>query len=117
MKRKNSPRAISRLILIIVYLSLALAGLIGTWYFNFQFFAIDSDLSYFEAWFANPASASAAVDIIVVAVMGSFFILVEGWRLKIRWTWILIPLSFVIALAFTFPLFLAIREMRLPRSN
>jgi hypothetical protein len=102
-----------KVILISTYVLLSIVGLIGTWYFNFQFMASDSDLSYLEAWFANPASSSAAVDIIVVALMGSIFIFVEGWRLQIQWTWILIPLSFVIALAFTFPLFLAIREIKL----
>ena len=101
--------------LISIYLVLAVAGLVGTWYFNFEFFALNTEQSYLEAWFANPASSSAAVDIIVVALMGSVFMLVEGWRMKLRWTWILIPLSFLIALAFTFPLFLAIREVGLTK--
>lgn len=102
-----------RLVLVGAYFLLASIGLIGTWYFNLQFFDQESELSYLEAWFANPASSSAAVDIIVVAIMGSVFMAVEGWRLRIWWTWILIPLSFAIALAFTFPLFLALREIRL----
>ena len=101
--------------LISIYLVLAVVGLVGTWYFNFEFFALNTEQSYLEAWFANPASSSAAVDIIVVALMGSVFMLVEGWRTKLQWTWILIPLSFLIALAFTFPLFLAIREIRLAK--
>lgn len=106
-----------RVTLVAVYLLLAVLGLIGTWYFNFEFFAQDSELSYLEAWFANPASSSAAVDIIVVAVMGSVFMAVEGWRMRMWWSWLLIPLSFAIALAFTFPLFLALREMRLARAE
>nr|QOV09040.1 hypothetical protein HULAa3G5_00026 [uncultured Micrococcales bacterium] len=113
MENRNTKIAVSKLILISIYLVLALIGLVGTWYFNFEFFALNTDVSYLEAWFANPASSSAAVDIIVVALMGSVFMLVEGWRMKLQWVWILIPLSFFIALAFTFPLFLAIREIRL----
>lgn len=113
MENRNTKIAVSKLVQISIYLVLALIGLIGTWYFNFEFFALSTDVSYLEAWFANPASSSAAVDIIVVALMGSVFMLVEGWRLKFQWVWILIPLSFFIALAFTFPLFLAIREIRL----
>lgn len=104
---------IGRIVLVIVYLLIAIVGLVGTWYFNFEFMAQESELSYLEAWFVNPASSSAAVDIIVVAVMASIFIAVEGWRLRIWWSWVLIPLSFAIALAFTFPLFLALREVRL----
>lgn len=102
-----------RLVLVGAYFLLAIMGLIGTWYFNLQFFDQESELSYLEAWFANPASSSAAVDIIVVAIMGSVFMAVEGWRLRMWWSWFLIPLSFAIALAFTFPLFLALREIRL----
>lgn len=113
MENRNTKIAVSKLVLISIYLVLALIGLIGTWYFNFEFFALNTDVSYLEAWFANPASSSAAVDIIMVALMGSIFMLVEGWRMKLQWVWILIPLSFFIALAFTFPLFLAIREIRL----
>lgn len=105
--------SLARIILVIVYGLLSIVGLVGTWYFNLQFFALESELSYLEAWFANPASSSAAVDIIVIAVMASVFIGAEGWRLRIRWTWILIPLSFLVAVAFTFPLFLAVREVRL----
>lgn len=113
MENRNTKIAVSKIVLISIYLVLALIGLVGTWYFNFEFFALNTDVSYLEAWFANPASSSAAVDIIVVALMGSVFMLVEGWRMKLQWVWILIPLSFFIALAFTFPLFLAIREIRL----
>lgn len=102
-----------RIALVVVYFMLSIIGLIGTWYFNLLFFQTNSDLSYLEAWFVNPASSSAAVDIIVVAVMASVFMLVEGWRLRIRWTWGLVPLSFIIALAFTFPFFLAVREIRI----
>ena len=102
-----------RVILIIVYTLLAIVGVIGTWYFNLLFIAQDSELSYLEAWFVNPASSSAAVDIIVIAVMASVFMAVEGCRLRIWWTWVLIPLSFLIAVAFTFPLFLAVREVRM----
>ena len=115
MEKLNKRISPSKVLIISIYLVLAVAGLVGTWYFNFEFFALNTEQSYLEAWFANPASSSAAVDIIVVALMGSVFMLVEGWRMKLRWTWILIPLSFLIALAFTFPLFLAIREVGLTK--
>jgi hypothetical protein len=105
--------SLARMILVIVYGILSIAGLVGTWYFNLQFFDQESEMSYLEAWFANPASSSAAVDIIVIAVMASVFMAVEGWRLRLWWTWILIPLSFLVAVAFTFPLFLAVREVRI----
>lgn len=115
MENQNKRISPLKVGLISIYWVLAAVGLVGTWYFNFEFFALNTEQSYLEAWFSNPASSSAAVDIIVVALMGSVFMLVEGWRLKLQWTWILVPLSFLIALAFTFPIFLAIREIRLTK--
>ncbi|WP_454853529.1 DUF2834 domain-containing protein [Promicromonospora soli] len=105
-----------RLVLGVAWLGLSLAGLVGTWAFNLAFMADPQGLGYLEGWFANPASSSAAVDIIVVALAACLFMLVEGVRLGwARWVWILVPLSFAIAIAFTFPLFLGIRELALRR--
>lgn len=97
------------------YLVLAVIGLAGTWYFNLQYAPGPGGASYLEAWFANSASSSAAVDVIVAAVAASVFYLREGHRLGMRWAWLLVPATFVGALAFTLPLFLALRERALAR--
>ncbi|KAB1654304.1 DUF2834 domain-containing protein [Pseudoclavibacter chungangensis] len=103
-------------VLAIVYAVLAIVGAIGTWAYNIAFISSMPDIGYLDGWFANPASSSAAVDIIVVAIVVSIFMLVEGHRLGwSRWAWILVVLSFAIAVAFTFPLFLALRELALRR--
>lgn len=94
-----------------VYGVLAVAGLVGTWWFNLRF----TGDSYLGAWFANPASSSAAVDVIVAAVVACLFYVREGARLGLRWTLLLVPATFAVALAFTLPLFLAVRELRLSR--
>ncbi|MBZ4487271.1 DUF2834 domain-containing protein [Microbacterium sp. cx-55] len=94
--------------MIVLYLAIAGVGVIGTWYFNLTSFATGED--YFAAWFATAASSSAATDVLVVAVASCVFFVVEGRRLGMRNTWALIPLTFLIALAFTFPLFLAWRH-------
>ncbi len=94
---------------ITAYLVLAAAGAAGTWYFNLRYDGAD----YLGAWFANPASSSAAVDVIVTAVVACLFYVREGLRLRLRWTLVLVPLTFAVALAFTLPLFLAVRERRL----
>lgn len=101
--------------MIALYLALAAAGLIGTWYFNVTSFVNDED--YLAAWFASAASSSAAVDVLLVAVAACVFFVAEGRRLGMRHTWVLIPLTFVIALAFTFPLFVAWREHTRTRSG
>jgi SNF family Na+-dependent transporter len=107
-------RTTTGLVLTGVYLFLATAGLVGTWYFNLVFIGSNSTMSYVEAWFANPASSSAAVDVAVTAVAANVFFVREGIRLGFgKWSWVLIPLTYLLALAFTFPLFLALRELRL----
>ena len=100
---------------VTIYLLLAVCGLIGTWYFNLRFHARDGQ-GYLDAWFANAASSSAAMDVIITAVAACVFYVVEGRRLGLRWTWLLVPATFLLALAFTFPLFLALRERALQRA-
>ncbi len=100
--------------MIVVYLVLAVVGGAGTWWFNVQ----PMDQPYLSGWFANPASSSAAVDVIVVALVACVFLVAESRRLGMnRATWVLLPLTFAIAVAFTFPLFLALRELHLRRSD
>ena len=111
-----SVAAPGRLALAVVWFALSAAGLVGTWAFNIAFFADPGGLSYLGGWFANAASSSAAVDVIVVALAACVFMVAEGARLGwIRWVWVLVPLSFAIAIAFTFPLFLGLRELALRR--
>lgn len=116
MSRSARTPVRGRRVLAVAWFALSLAGLVGTWAFNVAFMADPQGLGYLEGWFANPASSSAAVDVIVVAVAACLFILVEGVRLGwARWAWVLVPLSFAVAVAFTFPLFLGIRELALYR--
>lgn len=100
--------------MIVVYALLAVVGATGTWFFNLR--SIGAGDPYLADWFANPASSSAAVDVIVVALVVCLFLLVEARRLGMsRWTWLLVPLTFAVAVAFTFPAFLAWREWHLRR--
>jgi hypothetical protein len=99
----------------LLYGLIAVCGLVGTWYFNVASFSAGE--SYLGGWFASAASSSAAIDVLVVAVAACVFFVLEGRRLGMRHTWVLIPLTLVVALAFTFPLFLAWRERTLTRSR
>jgi hypothetical protein len=95
-----------------VYLSRAAIGLIGTAYFNIKGFTEPSD-SFLAAWFANSAVISLSIDLLVVASAASIFIILEGRRLGMRWYWLYVAASFITAVAFTFALFLAMRERKL----
>lgn len=102
--------------MVVVHALLALVGVGGTWWFNLQ--SMQSEQGYLEGWFANPASSSAAVDVIVVAVVVCLFVVAESRRLGMsRWTWLLLPLTSTVAVAFTFPVFLAWRQVHLRRAD
>ena len=94
----------------IAYGVLAVVGLVGTWYFNLTY---TGEASYLAAWFANAASSSAAVDLLVAFAAGSIFMITEGRRLGMRAPWLYVVFGAVIAFAFTFPLFLLLRERAL----
>ena len=96
----------------VVYLVLAVAGLIGTWAFNLM--AITQAVDFIgDLLNSGPAVSSISVDLLVVAIAGCVFIVVEARRLGMRFGWLYVVLAGVTALAFTFPLFLAMRERRL----
>lgn len=112
--RTREPLPARTLAVVLAYAVLSVAGLLGTWYFNLAYRGTDG--TYLEAWFANPASSSAAVDVIVAALAACLFYAVEGRRLGWRRRWLLfVPLTFVVALAFALPLFLLLRELHLAR--
>jgi hypothetical protein len=95
-----------------VYLAVALIGLIGTAWFNIAGM-VNPGPSLFSAWFANPATTSLSIDLLATASGASIFIVIEGRRLGMRLWWLYIAVSFVTAVGFAFPLFLAMRERRL----
>ncbi len=94
----------------IAYGVAAAVGLVGTWYFNLTY---DGEVSYLAAWFANSASSSAAVDLLVAFAAGSIFMVIEGRRLGMRAPWLYVVFGVILAFAFTFPLFLLMRERAL----
>lgn len=95
--------------LAITWLVLSIVGLVGTWTFNAL--AIIQMRDYIGDWVnSGPAVSSLTVDLLVVAVAGCILIVVESRRLGMRFAWLYIVLSGITAFAFTFPLFLAMRE-------
>ena len=98
--------------LAITWLILAIVGLLGTWTFNTL--AIVQMRDFIGDWVGSgPAVSSLTVDLALVAVAGCILIVVESRRLGMKRAWLYIVLSGLTAFAFTFPLFLAMRERRL----
>ena len=98
----------------IVFGLLAILGLVLPWTFNLQFMAAGgSPLGFLQAGFANPAVSSVTVDILIATGAFLIWMIVESRRLGMRNWWIYIVLTFAVAVAFAFPLFLLMRERRL----
>ena len=98
--------------LAFVYLGLSIAGLVGTWWFNAL--AIVQMSNFIGDWVGSgPAVSSLTVDLLVVAAAGSVLIIVEARRLGMKGGWAYVVFSGLTAFAFTFPLFLAMRERHL----
>ncbi|CAB4553373.1 unannotated protein [freshwater metagenome] len=96
--------------LVATYGVLAVVGLVTTAYFNRQ--PLPEGTSYLEGWFANNASTSAAIDLIVMFVAASIFMVGDARRSHVRWPWLYVVFAIPLAIAFTFPLYLAIRSAR-----
>ena len=103
-----------------IYLILALIGLCATWYFNIQFYlnAEDTSIGNFiaETNLSFPAKSISA-DISVVVLTFLIWMVYESRKLKIKHCWIIIPLTFLVAIAFSFPLFLYMLANRLEKVN
>ncbi|THG33366.1 DUF2834 domain-containing protein [Naasia lichenicola] len=96
----------------VVFLVLSIIGLVGTWSFNAL--AIVQMRDFVGDWVnSGPSVSSLTVDLLVAAVAGSAFIVLEARRLGMRHAWLYIVLSGVTAFACMFPLFLAMRQRRI----
>ena len=96
----------------IIFFVLSIVGLVSTAAFNVQ--AVIEGRDFLGDWFGSgPAVNSLGIDLFVVAIAGCVLIVLESRRLGIRFAWLYIIASGVTAIAFTFPLFLCVRERRL----
>lgn len=104
----------------ITYLALAIVGIAFTWYYNILFYSTTEDtaITNFIALTQTSFPAKSIVaDISVVAMTFLIWMFYEARKLKMKYWWILIPLTFLIAIAFTFPLFLFFREQKIRKNK
>lgn len=94
-----------------VYFSLAIVGFVTAMVFNGL--AVMNGEDYSAAWFGSAVDWVLSADLSVVAIASVVLIFAEGNRLGMKRVWIYVALSAFTAMAFTFPLFLAMRERRL----
>jgi len=100
----------------IFYLICSVAGVIFTMYFNFQFIIEHGGFSvvtFITENYVNNGSASITNDFIVVGLVFLVWSFQEARRLKLRKWWLFFLLTWTVALAFTMPLFMLVRERRI----
>lgn len=101
-----------------LYLVLSIIGLVYTMYYNVQYFATAPDAS-FSNFFRDAAhnfpGKSLVADLRIVVMVFFVFYIPDAIKLKIRFWWILVPLTYVLAIAFTFPMYLYLRERKIEK--
>ncbi len=110
MKRKSS-------LISYVYLFISFLGAFFTIFSNIQFVKLYGpgfDIKYFITLATtNPASQSLTFDLLFLASAVFLWMIVEKRRLDINHFWIVVLGTFTIAIAFSAPLFLFLRERRI----
>lgn len=105
----------------ILYLVLAVAGLVLPWYYNLQYLEQSGgsfNIGDFMASAATtPAAQSLSWDLAIACIAGLSWIYFEAKRLGMRFFWLYIVLAFSVAYAFAFPLFLFMRQGKLESMN
>jgi hypothetical protein len=109
----------SRTILCGVYSVVAVIALVACWRQNLLFASdrgigvAEAFVQFWPALFANHATTSISIDMLVFALAASTWMVIEGRRLAIPLAWAYVVLGIFVAISFTFPLFLVARERRL----
>ena len=101
-----------------LFLMLSILGVCYTWYYNIQWFQNVNDptfINFFNDAQANFAGKSFGADLSVVVLTFFVWFIPDARKLKIKAWWVIIPLTFLIAVAFSFPFYLYLRERTLEK--
>jgi hypothetical protein len=99
-----------------LYGALAVVALFATWSNNIAFFMQPDNgglWGFIRGGYANPAAASLSNDLFLLGAACAVFMFTEAKRLGIRYVWVYVILSFVIAVSVMFPLFMLARQLKL----
>ena len=99
-----------------IYLLLSILGICWTWYFNIQFYVTEENtsiLNYIAQTKTTFPARSFSADLMVVVFTFFAWCIPEAKKLKMKYWWVFIPLTFLVAIAFAFPLFLYFRELKI----
>ncbi|MFY0604489.1 MAG: DUF2834 domain-containing protein [Flavobacteriaceae bacterium] len=102
-----------------IFLVISILGICYTWYYNILYFqsaANPSLIDFFQTAGATLPGKSYGADLMVVVLAFFVWYIPDARKLKIKFWWLLIPLTFLIAIAFTFPFYLYLRERALEKT-
>ena len=113
---------ITRKTACLVYALCAVVALIGTWGNNIAYLKLDlgfvgTNLRFWQETLANPASRSITVDLFLLMLAAVVWMLMEAKRLSMRWAWLYVLFGALIAISFTFPIFMINRERALAKRD
>lgn len=97
------------------YALIALLALPATWINNIAFMQQPNNslMDFLNAAYVNAAAASLSNDLLFIAIAASIFMAIEGKRVGVRFVWLYLVLSAVVAISVTFPLFLLARQIKI----
>jgi hypothetical protein len=103
--------------LMVFYGAFALAGAFVPWYFNIRYMRESGELLTPQIWlaggFVNSLTSSITTDFLIGTIPVLVWMVVEARRLGMRYLWFYVVTTFLVAFAFSCPLFLLMREVRL----
>jgi hypothetical protein len=107
--------------IMVFYGAFAAAGAAVPWYFNILYMVDSGELLTPQRWvaggFINPLTGSITSDFLIGTTPVLVWMVIEARRLGMRYWWAYVAATFLIAFAFSCPLFLLMRELRLQVMN
>jgi Terpene cyclase DEP1 len=107
----------SRKFLCAGYGAVAVAALIVTWGPNLAYSPDRFMSDFLNDLKVTPASRSYTGDLLMLALAATIFMVIEARKHDIKHVWLYIVGGVATAMAFTFPLFLMARELRMGASD
>ena len=102
---------------MLFYAAFAVAGAIVPWYYNLRYMresgAMMTPQSWFAGGFVTALTGSITTDFLIGTTPVLIWMVVEARRLGMRHWWFYVVTTFLVAFAFSCPLFLLMRELRL----
>ncbi len=106
-------------VLCAAYGAIAVVALVATWSQNSAYLDRGAEFLrvFSEDTKVNPASRSITADITLFLLAAVIFMVFEARKHGIRFVWVYVVASFLVAISVTFPLFLLARELRIHRTG